>query len=545
MGVKGYRSTYGLISDLFDEKGYKNFSLALLNGLDLLETPGQPQKYEVDSLRLAWLKIAKNNAFGGAKPKDNFFMFLNLGSDEMDACMFGERELAVGKKTYVWLDIEVKSSLRGGVKEEIESALKQQVTRHSEVVMPSFFSDIDCVCVGFLDGEFVSAERQFQGKHSSLDEEEFYSFMTDVSWSDDGLKYIQQITGIGNIRGIIRKIEAGTFVYHVDTSKKLDALEKLTASERFIVCYGEAGSGKSVLATSLFMRHHTDPTNTSRMLVMNQKFYRVLSMEKFYADNGCFFGSDRFLEALTPDSVAIIDEAQRLEPDYLCKVLKKAKCLILFGDERQSFFGNDNLDGPNDIIGDIQSRTGIKGKIFPVKSPKRYDESVAVALESLTKIDAKPKRVESGSRNYSIRVIRDFDEFFDLYNKDDYGRMFIPHGDRETFFSDPRIEKRGIQLLDKDVIDFYAGKKYVGDTFHAISFDVDNNYVYLPNLTLDYLYQKRVLSEDRLTTTDEKKRFLNELNVLFTRGLKSLTVFVPDVAAYLHIMSVLKKSGIL
>ena len=65
------------------------------------------------------------------------------------------------------------------------------------------------------------------------------------------------------------------------------------------------------------------------------------------------------------------------------------------------------------------------------------------------------------------------------------------------------------------------------------------------HLTLGFLYRKYVLTEGRLVTTDSRKRFLNELNILFTKGLKSLTMFVPDAMAYLRIVSVLKRSAIL
>ena len=544
MGVKGYRTTVGLVSDLFSEESYRAFSINLLNGLDLLETPKAPRRYEVDTLRSAWVTIANGGGFDCAKAKDNFFMFLNLGSDEMDACMFGEKELQEGKKTHVWLDIEVKTALRGGIRSEIETVLNNQVDSHAQDVMPTFFRDIMCVSVGFVDGDFASAKVHYQGATNSLSETEFYSFMKEVDWSDNGLSYIQQITGIGNIRDIIQKIENGTFKWHVDTLKKIDSLDRKLQTERFILCYGDAGSGKSVLATSLFMRHRQD-TNKAKMLVINQKFYKVLSMDRFYNNKECFYGSDQFLNALTSDSVAIIDEAQRVSMDYLAKVLAKAKCLIAFGDQRQSFYYTDNLNRPMDIVKDIESQTGVIGQYIPIRSPKRYDDAVATALESLTKLDTKPQAKKGNLNNYSVRVMRDFDEFMDAYTKDDSSRMFIPHGDRDSFLHDSRIKERELQLLGTEDSDFYSGKKYVGDTFHAISFDVDNSYIYLPNLTLGNLYNKKdVLTEDRLSTVDEKQRFLNELNILFTRGLKSLTIYVPNAVAYLHIISVLKNSGI-
>lgn len=346
------------------------------------------------------------------------------------------------------------------------------------------------------------------------------------------------------IRWVLEKSWNSRFKWHVDTLKKLNTIDSFLPQERFILCYAEAGSGKSVLATSLFMRHKND-ANPTKMLVMNQKFYKVLSMDKFYAGKECFFGSNQFLAALTPDTIAIIDEAQRVNSTYLVEVLKRAKCLIAFGDERQSFYRYDNLAGPKEIAADIESQIGIKAKCIQIKSPKRYDDFIASVLDSLTKIDAKPPRNKSCMYGYSVRVIRDFGEFIDAYSKDGSGRMFIPYGDREAFSSDFPMKAAGFQLLNTDDDDFYFGKKYVGDTFHAISFDVESNYVYLPNLTLGLLYRKYVLTEERLLSTDDKKRFLNELNILFTRGLKSLTIYVPDALAYLHIMSVLNGSGII
>ena len=73
-----------------------------------------------------------------------------------------------------------------------------------------------------------------------------------------------------------------------------------------------------------------------------------------------------------------------------------------------------------------------------------------------------------------------------------------------------------------------------GSTFHAFSFDVDDCFVYLPNTISIKFEDKDVLFSDLLKRNWPRiVKYQNELNVLFTRGRKSLTICVDDITTYL------------
>ena len=86
-------------------------------------------------------------------------------------------------------------------------------------------------------------------------------------------------------------------------------------------------------------------------------------------------------------------------------------------------------------------------------------------------------------------------------------------------------------------------ENYIGHTLHAISFDVENNFVYLKNVKISNVHGKDILTKEGCNTKDEESitKFLNELNILFTRGKKSLNIYTSDFEVYLYLSRKLKE----
>ena len=79
----------------------------------------------------------------------------------------------------------------------------------------------------------------------------------------------------------------------------------------------------------------------------------------------------------------------------------------------------------------------------------------------------------------------------------------------------------------------YVNEDIIGNTLHAISFDVEHCYVYLPDLKIKE-EQGKIYFINNSTTDNEKTRKLhNELTILFSRGQLSLNIMVNDLKTYL------------
>ncbi len=77
---------------------------------------------------------------------------------------------------------------------------------------------------------------------------------------------------------------------------------------------------------------------------------------------------------------------------------------------------------------------------------------------------------------------------------------------------------------------------------HAISVDVENNFVFLRNVYVINKAKKDILANKFLTTSTQENitKFLNELNILFTRGKKTLNIYTEDLSVYLYLNKKLK-----
>lgn len=120
---------------------------------------------------------------------------------------------------------------------------------------------------------------------------------------------------------------------------------------------------------------------------------------------------------------------------------------------------------------------------------------------------------------------------FTTYDYKDVSSMLI--GDEIFYMADREFYAFAIST---------GPENYLGHTLHAISFDVENNYICLKNVCVvnkkgkDLLMRKNddSFNEERIT------KFLNELNILFTRGKKTLNIYTDDLEVYLYLNKKLK-----
>ena len=108
--------------------------------------------------------------------------------------------------------------------------------------------------------------------------------------------------------------------------------------EKGILCYGNAGCGKSVLALKIF-----NDLKESKILILNPKLYFTLNMSYYYHKGRASYKAYQFLEDITENDIVIVDECQRLTEEQIITIVNKCKKFIFFGDEKQSFKPEENL----------------------------------------------------------------------------------------------------------------------------------------------------------------------------------------------------------
>ena len=111
--------------------------------------------------------------------------------------------------------------------------------------------------------------------------------------------------------------------------------------------------------------------------------------------------------------------------------------------------------------------------------------------------------------------------------------LLIPIGDEKFYMADRDFYAFSVSTSSEDCI---------GHTLHAISFDVENNYVYLDNVCIINKSGKDTLVKKDSDYKNEEmiRKFLNELNILFNRGKKSLNIYTTDFEVYLFLNKKLK-----
>ena len=456
-----------------------------------------------------------------------FVLFYTTDVTEMDAVTV----LYFGDKP-IFVDFEVKT----GDKIRLEISLKQQLEKRKNEYIPQLFKDTNYLLIGSINNEINFGLISENEEPKWIDDNSVLKILNECSQYLSVSDFLYQVSNMASIVSIFDKIEDGSFKYFEDTKRISESFIKRLNErndEKGIICYGNAGCGKSVHALKLF--HELE---NSRMLILNPKLYFTLNMSKYYYSGKASYKPNDFIEELEETDIAIVDEAQRLTESQIIKIVEKAKKVVFFGDEKQSFKLNENLFTMKELASFINKNTGGKFHQKKLQHSKRYSDDVSEIIENLT--TETPKKVHNVN-DYNVNVYCDLKIFLDEYyaikgNK----KMYVPYTIRNS--GSFKIVDKTFNMAEFENNGFSTSQNidpsYVGHTLHALSFDVDDAFVYLPSVKLVRSDRKNKLYwREDVTDPNLVKKFMNELNILFSRGRHSLNIYVSDIRTYLFLKS--------
>ena len=236
---------------------------------------------------------------------------------------------------------------------------------------------------------------------------------------------------------------------------------------------------------------------------------------------------------MNSDDLAIVDECQRLSLEDMKMIVEKSKCAVFFGDEKQAW--SENLTNLNSkALCNEFEKSGFDSYCKKLTKSKRYSDETNKAITSLL-FPTKPADVIKLPYGYTIYITFKPKTFLKMFKEaDGLKKLYCPYTDSagKTF----KIDQEELPCASRTDDNFSAkpdSSKY-GTTYHALSFDVDDCFVFLPYTKAIEFRRKSYLFTSRLEMAEKNiRKYQNELNILFTRGRKSLTICVEDITAYL------------
>lgn len=522
MNVKGLKLTTGLI-DLISKKGE---NIQFFKGIELFNIFSWSgfDKKEFINLINAFEYLKSCNVFKNIND-DHIFVF-NYSTDvtEMDIVTVLSDNIG-----HIFVDIEVKNGDQTVVEKTLDSQMNKRIKNH----LPQLIKNNRYIIIGVANNSFLKAYF-YDGKERRLIKNinELCLLFNGLNQFNNVEEYLMQFSDMASIAKICSDIKKGEYHFFEETNKIYEGLiSKINVNNAYVV-YGNAGTGKSVLALRLFFEN-----KNTKLLVMNSKLYNALGLGGYlYANDRTTYNSNIFLNNIDANTIAIIDECQRLPIDFIEKVVEKAKITYLFGDNKQAFIQGDML-----LTGE-QLSNHLKGKGFIVskktlKKSRRYSDEVNESLSFLTSKSMKFGNILMPN-DYSINIYYDEHKFMEKYKKSEgIKKIYIPTYD----VTDKRILIDNVSFTrasrTEDSFSLWSGiDDYFGTTYHALSFDIDNCFVYLPKtIIISYKSKNYLFSSVKDKTSESIDLYLNELNILFTRGRKSLNIYVPDIEAYLYL----------
>lgn len=456
---------------------------------------------------------------------DNYLFVFNFYNNavEMDiATIFDDDQ-----GNDVFLDIEVKN----GDFEEVSPKLDVQLNNRINSQMGEFLKAGKYMLIGMVNDSFLKSYFYDGKKTKEIGElnlllKEKKNFKPEKNAE----ALIFQKSEMASLYSIWSGIKDGTYPFCRDTNTHYKIIEEKISKNRAIFVYGDAGTGKSVLALRLFQEH----LNEAKFLVLNSKLYNTLNLgHALYSSGKTTFNSKIFIDSLTPDSLAIVDECQRLSLKDMESIIAKSKCAVFFGDEKQAWSEHSTNLNSKELKLHFQE-LGFASYCKKLTKSKRYSDETNKAIASLLFLG---KQSEDTKLPYGYTIYITFKQstLLKMFDKSDgLKKLYCPFTDSK---GEPiTLSGREFPCAAWTDDDFSAkpdSTKY-GNTFHALSFDVDDCFVYLPNTKAIIFNDKSYLFTTNLTKSrDNITRYQNELNILFTRGRKSLTICVEDITAYL------------
>ena len=533
MNLKGIKITKKMCQKI-NTFGVDNLKHSMLQGLDEFKkfTWSNFVKQEFKALINCMMKLLNEGIFSNIN--DNQLFIFNYYTDvvEMDIATV----LLDNEENNVVIDIEYKS---GNVEAAIEK-LDVQIEKRVQDHMPQLFLNGKYIVIGMTENGFYKAN-YFDSKNNIeiSDYTDLNNLMQNFSSNSSVEVILTQANNLAGIHNLYKEMEEGKFKYYEETKRTTDfILKKIGDGVKTIVCFSKPGTGKTVVAFKLFFEN-----DNTMFLLMNQKFYNSLGLIKYFSSKRCFFGTDTFLSQNLSDKIVIVDEAQRLNKETILKIINSSKATILFGDVDQSFLPND-LDLDEQGLVNYLRENQIYVHTKELKRSKRYNDAAESALKFLSS-RASDLKNNIILEDYKINIFYDVNEFLESY-----------HGCKSSkkMFTTYDYRKQHILLIGDEI--FYMAEKddysfaictgmenYIGHTLHAISFDVENNYIFLKGTRIINHKKKDIIFRNDIEPTNELEvtKFLNELNILFTRGKKSLNIYTDDLEVYLYLNKKLKK----
>ena len=530
MNLKGIKVTKKMYMRI-NEIGVANLKASTLHGLEEFKkfTWSNFIKQEFSALIDCINYLEKNSVLININTSQLFIFNYYTDVTEMDIATV----LTDSDNKNVIIDIEYKSGIDSKVK------LDEQINKRIQDHMKQLFLNEKYIVIAMNEDGFYRANYYNSENNIEIGSLQELQHLFDNLYNNNYVETIlTQANDLAGIHSLYNKMENGEFKYYEETKRTTEfILEKINEGRKAIVCLSSPGTGKTVVAFKLFFEN-----DDTLFLIMNQKFYNSLGLTKYFITGRCFFGTDTFMSQDLTDKIVIIDEVQRLSKETILKIIKKSKATVLFGDTGQSFMPNDlELDG-HKLINYLKEK-GVYVHSKELKRSKRYNDNVEKALNYLSSRSNMLKE-NIILEDYKINIFYDANDFLNSYHLcKDGKKMFTTY----SYHQEPSIMigDEIYYMADRDFYTFSiaAGpENYIGHTLHAISFDVENCYVYLKNVCIISKKGKDILiSKDNVNIDEEKiKKLLNELNILFTRGKKTLNIYTDDLEVYLFLNKKLK-----
>ena len=457
-------------------------------------------------------------------PDDYLFVF-NFGNNvaEMDiVTIFADKD-----GNDIFLDIEVKN----GELSEVSEKLSAQLNKRIESQMGEFLKSGKYLLIGLINDSFFAS---YLNDESKITEYKEIDRLLEITKNFSPVKSVEtliyQKSEMTSLYSIWERIKKGTYPYYEDTDRHYRSIEDNIPRKKAIFIYGDAGTGKSVLALRLFAEHQKE----AKFLVLNSKLYFTLDLgSSFYSSRKTTFNTEKFIENLNSDDLAIVDECQRLSLEDMKMIVEKSKCAVFFGDEKQAWSENSTDLNSKALCNEFE-KLGYSSYCKTLTKAKRYSDETNKAITSLL-FPIKQADAIKLPYGYTIYITFKPKTFLKMFKEaDGLKKLYCPFTDSKG--KTIKIDQEEFPCASRTDDDFSAkpdSSKY-GSTYHALSFDVDDCFVFLPYTKAIEFRRKSYLFTSRLEMTEKNiRKYQNELNILFTRGRKSLTICAEDITAYL------------
>ncbi len=526
-GIKVTKKMYKRICNI----GVSNLKSTTLQGLEEFKkfTWSSFTKAEFSSFIDCLSYLDTSGLFSGINDSQLFIFNYYTDVTEMDiATVLKDKD-----SNNVIVDIEYKSGEESRVK--LDGQISKRINDH----MTQLFLNEKYIIIGMTDDGFYKANYyDSQNNIDILSIEDLKDLFENLTNNDYVETILTQANDLAGIHNLYKKMESKEFKYYEDTKNTTNyIMDRIKEGKKAIVCFSSPGTGKTVIAFKIFFENEN-----TMFLIMNQKFYNSLGLTKYFVEGRCFFGTDTFLRQDLSDKIVIIDEAQRLTKEKILEIINASKGTIIFGDAGQSFMPTD-LDIDGHKLVEYLRNNDIFVHNKEIKRSKRFNDSVEKALNYLSSRTIIPKKIID-VEDYKINLFYDINDFLESYHSCKGGKkMFTTFDYHEQ--STMLIGDEIFTMADRDYYSFAISlgpERFIGHTLHAISFDVENNYIYLKDVGVISKRGKDVLCKKSESKNSEEKitKFLNELNILFTRGKKTLNIFTDDLEVYLYLNRKLK-----